>query len=212
MSTRAQIAANARNAQLSTGAKTEEGKAASAKNNTSHGLTITLPAGTPFKVMPWESQLDFEARREELRKEHQPITPTEHLLVDGMAQYHWLSERAVGLQQGCFDPETRQISDQKSFALYLRYETTHQRAFHKCLNDLLKLRAEKRKSEIGFESQRRQEDAHIRQQEQHAIKKQNHRVAMLDLKMDAENRNTFDRLSPEKLAAKWGFEIEPNLR
>jgi hypothetical protein len=208
MSTNAQIAANQKNAQLSTGAKTAEGKAASAKNNQKHGLTLTLPAGTPFKVMPWESQLDFEARRDQLRKEHQPITPTEHILVDGMAQYHWLSDRAVALQQGCFDPDTRQVADQKSFALYLRYETTHQRAFHKCLNDLLKLRAEKRKQEIGFESQRRQQEGHIRQQEKHSMKKQDHKIEMAEFKRHVQGQNVFDRLSPEKLAAKWGLEID----
>jgi hypothetical protein len=202
MPTRAQIDANIRNAKLSSGPKTEEGKAIAAKNNTSHGL-----AGA-FTVMPWESQLDFDALRDALRNEHQPATPTEQLLVDGMAQYHWLRDRAMTLQQGCFDLETGKISDQKSFALYLRYETTHQRAFHKSLNDLLKLRAEKRKAEIGFESQRRQNEAHIRQHEKHAMKKQHHKVAMLELKRDAEYTNRFGGMTPEQLAAKYGFEME----
>jgi len=35
--------------------------------------------------------------------------------------------------------------------------TTNERAFHKCLNDLLRLRAEKRKQQIGFESQKQKE-------------------------------------------------------
>jgi hypothetical protein len=196
MSTRAQINANRANAQLSSGPKTPEGKAASTKNNTSHGLT-----GGPFTVMPWESQIDFDALRDELRNEHQPATLTERLLVDGMAQHHWLRQRAVALQQDCFDAETHQISDQKSFALYLRYETTHQRAFHKCLNDLLKLRSEKRKSEIGFAS-------HTRQQEKHAMKKQDHKIEMAEFKRHVQGQNVFDRLSPEKLVAKWGIEID----
>jgi hypothetical protein len=200
MSTREQINANRTNAQLSSGPKTDEGKAISAKNHTSHGLT-----GTSFTVMPWESQPAFDALRDDLRNEHQPATPTEQLLVDGMAQYHWLRDRAMTLQQGCFDAETGKISDQKSFALYLRYETTHQRAFHKCLNDLLKLRAEKPKQQIGFES-------HRRQQEQHAIKKQLHKIAMLELKVRADDRNMLYKWSPEKLAAKYGFELDPILR
>jgi hypothetical protein len=45
------------------------------------------------------------------------------------SQSHWLRNRAMTLQQSCFDAENGKISDQKSFALYLRYETTHQRAF-----------------------------------------------------------------------------------
>ena len=52
------------------------------------------------------------------------------------------------LQGNCFlDDGT---IDDKRLALYLRYETTHERAFHKCLNELLRIRAEKRKAEIGF--------------------------------------------------------------
>jgi hypothetical protein len=41
-----------------------------------------------------------------------------------------------------------------------RYLTMHERAFHKCLADLLKLRAEKQKQEIGFASQARKEELH----------------------------------------------------
>ena len=39
--------------------------------------------------------------------------------------------------------------------------TTHDRAFYKALNQLQKLRAEQRKSEIGFESQKRQQAADL---------------------------------------------------
>jgi hypothetical protein len=179
MSTAAQIAANQANSQLSSGPKTQEGKAASARNNTQHGLA---PAATTddFVVMPNESQCEFEAWLDELRSEHQPATPTEHRLVNGMAQHDWLRRRAQTLQhERCFGSRGSEIDDQKSFALYLRYEITHERAFHKCLNDLLKLRAEKRKQEIGFESQRRQEEAHTRQQEKHEMKKERHEIDIL---------------------------------
>jgi hypothetical protein len=63
---------------------------------------------------------------------------------------HWLRNRAELLQSNCFHDDGS--IDEKRLALYLRYQTTHERAFHKCLNDLLKLRAEKRKTEIGFEA------------------------------------------------------------
>ena len=48
------------------------------------------------------------------------------------------------------------------FALYLRYQTTHERAFYKALNELQKLRNERRKEQIGFESQKRAQAAEIR--------------------------------------------------
>jgi hypothetical protein len=64
-----------------------------------------------------------------------------------MAESHWLSNRPQNLQATCFDETTGQIADPPLFSLYLRYQTTHTRAFHKSLNDLLKLRAERRKTQ-----------------------------------------------------------------
>jgi hypothetical protein len=59
--------------------------------------------------------------------------------------------------------------------------------------------AKKRKSEIGFESQRRQ-------QVQHAIKQQKHKIAMLELKRTAERQNVLYGLSPKELDAIYDFE------
>jgi hypothetical protein len=159
MSTEAQVAANRANAQLSTGPKTEEGRAASSKNNLRHGFTGA------FMIMPWENQEEFDTLLAELRAEHQPATITETLLVEKMAQSYWLSQRAVKLQQiRCFHDETNSHERDKQLALYLRYQTTHDRTFHKSLSDLLKLKAEKRKAEIGFESQQRQQAEEARKQ------------------------------------------------
>jgi len=90
-----------------------------------------------------------------------------------MAQHHWLSQRTLYLQGFCFNKVGGCDSDAR-LALYLRYQTTHERAFHRCLNDLLRLRAERRKEQIGFVSQRhkiadqvRREARENRQQERH---------------------------------------------
>ena len=91
-----------------------------------------------------------------------------------MAQSHWLTARAQTLQHTCFDPQTGQIADPKMFSLYQRYETTHTRSFHKALNDLLKLRAEKRKAEIGFEAQNHKAEQLRIQNEKHEMKKHKH--------------------------------------
>ena len=168
MSTESQIEANRENAKLSCGPKTEAGKAISALNSTRHGL-----AGD-FRVLSCESQEEFDQLLATLREEHKPETFTESTLVEDMAQHHWLRRRALNLESSCYDPETGQITNEKQLALYLRYQTTHERGFHKCLNDLLKLRAEKRKSEIGFESQRRKEAEGLRKQEKHEMKKERH--------------------------------------
>jgi hypothetical protein len=158
MPTEAQLAANRQNAQLSTGPKTAEGKEAICFNNLRHGL-----AGA-FHILPWENDDDFSGLQLALRAEHNPQTPTEQILVDRMAQHEWLRQRALNLQNLCFN-EAGMIDEEKQFGLYLRYQTAHERGFHKCLSDLLKLRAEKRKAEIGFELQRRKQADQARKDE-----------------------------------------------
>jgi hypothetical protein len=166
MSSQAQIAANQTNAQLSTGPKTEEGRAASSKNHLSHGLTYR---GGMFILLPWENAKEYDQLVVNLKSEYGPKSQTEMILVERMAQHHWLRNRAELLQSNCFHDDGS--VDEKRLALFLRYQTTHERAFHQCLNDLLKLRAEKRKQEIGFESQKRN-------QEQHEMKKDHHKWAV----------------------------------
>ncbi len=151
MSTQAQIIANQANSQHSSGPKTAAGKAISSRNNFRHGLT------GPFVVLGWENQDEFTTLERDLVAEHNPATTTENLLVQDMAQAHWLRQRAVTLQNTCFSPDMPAAEQPKELALYLRYQTTHDRAFYKALNELQKLRAEKRKQQIGFESQGRNE-------------------------------------------------------
>ena len=91
-----------------------------------------------------------------------------------MAESHWLAQRAQNLAASFTDPDTGLSTDEKSSSLYLRYETTHRRAYHKSLNDLIKLRAERRKTELGFEAQKRQSEAQRVQSERHEMKKQSH--------------------------------------
>ena len=209
MSTPAQIAANQQNAQLSTGPKTEEGKAASSKNNLRHGFTGA------FMILPWEKQEEFDSLLNELRAEHQPATMTETLLVEKMAQSYWLSQRAVKLQQiACFHDETDSPERDKQVALYLRYQTTHDRTFHKCLNDLLKLRAERRKDEIGFESQQNREreradrarqraEEHARKQEAEKRRQELHKwkVILAEAKVDQALSRNANRKTPEPILA-----------
>src|SRR5690242_4489082 len=171
MSTQAQIAANQANAQLSTGPTSEAGRAAAARNNFRHGLSTS----SEFWVLPSERQTDYLKLLAEFQQEHQPETPTEEALIQAMAEHHWLRHRAMRLEEACFDYTTGQIVDERKLALYLRYQTTHERAFHKALNDLLKLRAEKRKAEIGFERQQHAKADQIRRQERHEMKKERHK-------------------------------------
>src|SRR5947209_15661227 len=144
MTTQTQMAANRANAQHSTGPKTNDGILHSSMNNFRHGL-----AGA-FTIPVWESQKEFDELYDALRAEHAPSTPTEVLLVERMAQHFWLSQRAIRCQNACLADGFPKGGDDKGLALYIRYQTTNDRAFHKCLDQVLKLRAEKRKAQIGF--------------------------------------------------------------
>src|SRR5437762_12924190 len=97
--TSAQVAANQSNAQHSTGPKTWEGKAISARNNFRHGFSGA------FTVLPWEDQNEFDMLLGGLRDEHKPSGLTETILVDKMAQAIWLSKRAQMLQHVTFNHE-----------------------------------------------------------------------------------------------------------
>jgi hypothetical protein len=148
MATSAQIYANRLNAQKSTGPKTPEGRAKASQGNFRHGLR------GEFKMLSNEDPEEFHAFLESLREEHSPSTPTEEVLVQQMAEHFWLTRRARGFQDTMLlNPETFTI---KMMNMWMRYETQHQRAFHKCLADLLKLRAEQRKE--------RKEEAKLAQQ------------------------------------------------
>jgi len=189
MSTEAQIAANRANAEHSTGPTTEAGKAASSRNHLSHGLTYR----NTFFILPCESGEAYSILLANLHHEHRPDTETERMLVDRMAQHHWLRCRAEGLESGCFREDG--TVNEKGLALYLRYRTSHERAFHKCLAELLKLRAEKRKSEIGFESQKRVKEEHTRKQEKHQMAKDRHKwdVLLAEAKVDHQVLRTMNR-------------------
>jgi len=146
--------------------KPPEGKAASSQNNFRHGFTGS------FSVHPSEDPAAYEFLLDCFLTDHQPATFTEHVLVEKMAQHHWLRQRALQLQNLCFDGEDRQ----RSLALYMRYQTTNERAFHKCLTDLLKLTSERRKQEIGFESQQRIREEHARKQSNENRKQDLHKL------------------------------------
>ncbi len=173
MSTEKQVAANQANAQHSTGPKTEDGKAVSCLNNFRWGFCGA------FNVLPAENAEQFEDLRIALRLEHKPSTPTEAILIEKMAQHHWLSQRAVTLQNILLEDGLAEHEHEKQFTLFMRYQTTNDRAFHKCLNDLLKLRAEKRRAEIGFERQRQREAEDARKESVEKRKQDLHRMNVL---------------------------------
>ena len=131
-----------------TGPTSPEGKATSSGNSLKHGLA------SGRVIIPGEDPAAFEALLSDLVNEHAPANETESLLVQQMAQSWWLMQRALRLQNEAFT-ETR--VDTHKLALFLRYQTTHERAFYRALNSLMKLQKERRRSSPEFVSQNKPE-------------------------------------------------------
>ena len=179
-----------------------QGKIAVAQNNFRHGLS------GHFQVLPWENGDEYEDLRDRLRAEYQASTPFEEELVGRMAQHYWLTRRALFLQETCFSPETPLCEQEKQLALYLRYQTTHERAFDRCASELRKLRNEKRKAEIGFESQKRKQAEEARReanenrrQAAENRKQELHQFAVLlaEAKLDQHNMLTSGARVPQTM-------------
>ena len=145
MATSAQFAANRTNSEASTGPRTPEGKARSSQNAFKNGLA------SGRLIIPGEDPSEFNALLAALIGEHQPAMPTECILVEALAKHHWLQSRAQRLQAQALEAFLPELPP--GFALLLRYETTHHRAFHKSLSTLLNLQKNRREAATGFVSQ-----------------------------------------------------------
>jgi hypothetical protein len=177
MATEAQIAANHKNAQKSTGPTSAEGKAAVSRNRVSHGMT------GKFSILSWEDPEQLDQLVASIYNEQKPTSDSERRLVESMIQHFWLMQRAISLQDQCLESETMGTPigsyEDKRLGLYLRYQTTHERAYYKAMRELRNIRKETRKEEIGFESQKRAQEAHTRQQEKHEMKKEHHQFDIM---------------------------------
>lgn len=196
MSTAAQLAANQANSKFSTGPQTEAGKSASSRNSFRHGLSGA------FVIRPSENAEHYDQLLDGLRDEHQPANPTEALLVERMAQHWWLAQRAISMQELCFHEKALMVlnGNEKEFALYLRYQTTNERAFHKCLDEFRKLRADKAREERTIEQARRQEEDQRRKQELHEARLKGMTVKTEAAKAKARPAASAPAASPVKLA------------
>jgi hypothetical protein len=147
MATPAQVLANKANAQLSTGPRTPEGRARSAANSTSHGLSAA------FRVLPHEDQEDFDELVEDLVKEHEPSSCHQVYLVEQIAKTWWTVARAQRLETRALeylagllepspdDPDSMIIakmfkSNPNAFTTIQRYLTQNQNHYNKLWREL----------------------------------------------------------------------------
>lgn len=100
MATQAQIAANRKNAQKSTGPKTPRGKRTASQNALAHGFTAAAP------VITGEDPAAFSEFRSQLLTELRPRGPLETMLADRIIDLSWRLKRTGRLQIATFDTLT----------------------------------------------------------------------------------------------------------
>src|SRR3954453_23524949 len=96
MSTAAQIAANQKNSQLSTGPTSEAGKANSSVNAVKTGLTGRTV------LLPTEDAVLYEAHVSEFMKSRAPVGDDERNLVQSLADTEWRLLRIPALEMGVY--------------------------------------------------------------------------------------------------------------
>ncbi len=137
MATAAQIAANQANARRSTGPRTPEGKAASARNHTSHGLS-----SREFLIFDGDHQ-EFDTFMTALRDALQPVGAVELDLFTQHAHASWnlrrcrLAEVALQNDGRCatFDPLHYPDLAERSQRIDLHARRA-ERTYHKTLKEL----------------------------------------------------------------------------
>ncbi len=173
MATKKQIEANRRNAKLSTGPKTPEGKAAVAHNHLSHGLS------SRDGVLPHEDRATFQALLAEFEARFAPADGVEASLVRQLVTAEWRLRRIVRIETGIFDRQIAKARDYEEspderpnphrtdkeaeydedtlffglsflscsggevFTTLSRYEAGIRRAFYKALHELERLRRDR---------------------------------------------------------------------
>jgi hypothetical protein len=122
--------------QAQSNASSEASKATVSENRRVH-----IPAKGAFFIQD-EQLYDYTQLAARVYDEYNPRTDTEARLADAIIQHYWLMQRAIRLQN-------ENVGDDKKLALFLRYQTTHERSYYKAMKELKAIK----KEEIGFESQ-----------------------------------------------------------
>jgi hypothetical protein len=145
MTSKAQLAANRRNAMKSTGPRTPAGKAAVGRNNMKHGIL------SREILVNGENDADLVGFGKRLRAQLAPVGELELLLADRIVSNAWRLRRAAGLETALFNVKRHEgtvlkdvfswKSDQERLQLISRYETTLERSLYKALHELQRLQA-----------------------------------------------------------------------
>ena len=112
MSSQAQIDANRRNAEKSTGPKTPEGKAVCAQNALKSGVYAFS------HVIRGEDPDEFEALRDAFLEQHKPADPTQLALVDTLIVTEWTQRRLRRIEAELWAHELESLDQNLTRAEY----------------------------------------------------------------------------------------------
>ncbi len=152
---------------------TQPNESPTAQNALKHGLT------GQFRVLSGESQKDFDQMLAGFLRSENPAGDDEIAMVHQMAESVWLSRRSIRIQNDCFEilasgTEEEKRAAHNSIALYMRYQTTHDRTFVRYGVELRKRRNETRKAAQTLVSQKHGEANENRRQATENRKKEAH--------------------------------------
>jgi hypothetical protein len=119
MATKRQIAANRRNAQLSTGPTSVTGKAASCMNALKSGIDAQS------EIIRDEKTAALDALKKEYYDHHNPTTPAERDLVDILVRSSWSLRRLARIEAEMFEYQMHEMDD----LAYLNADTAAAQAF-----------------------------------------------------------------------------------
>jgi hypothetical protein len=108
MVTTAQVNANQKNAQLSTGPKSEEGKEIVSKNALKHGILSEEVVISSKEVA--ESQEKYDDLRQKFISDLEPVGMVEEMLVDRIVSTYWRLRRVIVSEKGIIQKQTANLS------------------------------------------------------------------------------------------------------
>jgi hypothetical protein len=132
--TRAAI--NRANSQHSTGPRTAEGKSAASQNAFKHGLY------SKQLILPGEDPAELDALRADLRREHQPATTTEEILVNELAEHYWRLRRMRKFEARAMSADNFETG-LAILPIIQRTMASAERGFHKSLKTLTELQRQR---------------------------------------------------------------------
>jgi hypothetical protein len=127
----ARLAANAANAQHSTGPRTPEGQARSSQNARTHGLTAR-----DLVIAPNELE-EFEELRNDYQASVQPLDPIQQSVFELLVGAAWNLRRIRRMEaRACSDTTLSAARLEKDLDRLVRYKTCIERTFYRSLKEL----------------------------------------------------------------------------